>query len=101
MLDPISPAAHLPLDPNRFTALITARQAPGTLGTLGPQATRETVRANAAVRSFPKADLPKVRRTAFVAAGFLIGHASMLDAVPFDPYFPFCFMGEELALSLR
>ena len=41
------------------------------------------------------------RRTCFVAAGFFIAHGSLVDAVGFDPFLPYLFMGEELALSLR
>lgn len=37
----------------------------------------------------------------FIAAGFFFAHADFLTAVPFDPYAPWCFMGEEIALSLR
>jgi len=37
----------------------------------------------------------------FIAAGFFFAHASFLVDVPFDPYAPWCFMGEEIALSLR
>eukprot|EP00586_Coscinodiscus_wailesii_P009993 CAMPEP_0172515650 /NCGR_PEP_ID=MMETSP1066-20121228/269627_1 /TAXON_ID=671091 /ORGANISM="Coscinodiscus wailesii, Strain CCMP2513" /LENGTH=570 /DNA_ID=CAMNT_0013296781 /DNA_START=45 /DNA_END=1757 /DNA_ORIENTATION=- len=38
---------------------------------------------------------------AFIAAGFFFAHAGFLTDVPFDPYMPWCFMGEEIALSLR
>ena len=38
---------------------------------------------------------------AFIAAGFFFAHASFLKDVPFDPYVPYCFMGEEIALSIR
>lgn len=37
----------------------------------------------------------------FIAAGFFFAHSSFLEAVPFDPYAPWCFMGEEIALSMR
>jgi len=37
----------------------------------------------------------------FIAAGFFFAHASFLKDVPFDPYAPWCFMGEEIALSVR
>lgn len=37
----------------------------------------------------------------FMAAGFFFAHSSLLRDVPFDPYAPWCFMGEEIALSLR
>jgi [Skp1-protein]-hydroxyproline N-acetylglucosaminyltransferase len=38
---------------------------------------------------------------AFIAAGFFFTRAEFLTEVPFDPYLPWCFMGEEIALSLR
>lgn len=37
----------------------------------------------------------------FIAAGFFFAHAEFLQDVPFDPYAPWCFMGEEIALSVR
>jgi len=41
------------------------------------------------------------KQTAFIAAGFFFAHASFLTDVPFDPFMPWCFMGEEIALSIR
>eukprot|EP00581_Thalassiosira_minuscula_P007585 CAMPEP_0183703064 /NCGR_PEP_ID=MMETSP0737-20130205/948_1 /TAXON_ID=385413 /ORGANISM="Thalassiosira miniscula, Strain CCMP1093" /LENGTH=679 /DNA_ID=CAMNT_0025929767 /DNA_START=1 /DNA_END=2037 /DNA_ORIENTATION=- len=38
---------------------------------------------------------------AYIAAGFFFARAEFLVDVPFDPYLPWCFMGEEIALSLR
>eukprot|EP00584_Thalassiosira_punctigera_P001498 CAMPEP_0172534776 /NCGR_PEP_ID=MMETSP1067-20121228/7026_1 /TAXON_ID=265564 ORGANISM="Thalassiosira punctigera, Strain Tpunct2005C2" /NCGR_SAMPLE_ID=MMETSP1067 /ASSEMBLY_ACC=CAM_ASM_000444 /LENGTH=687 /DNA_ID=CAMNT_0013319611 /DNA_START=116 /DNA_END=2176 /DNA_ORIENTATION=+ len=38
---------------------------------------------------------------AYIAAGFFFARAEFLVDVPFDPYMPWCFMGEEIALSLR
>mmetsp|Transcript_11927 Transcript_11927/g.22081 ORF Transcript_11927/g.22081 Transcript_11927/m.22081 type:complete len:688 (+) Transcript_11927:101-2164(+) len=38
---------------------------------------------------------------AYIAAGFFFARAEFLIDVPFDPYMPWCFMGEEIALSLR
>jgi hypothetical protein len=38
---------------------------------------------------------------AYIAAGFFFARANFLVDVPFDPYLPWCFMGEEIALSLR
>ncbi len=38
---------------------------------------------------------------AYIAAGFFFARAEFLTEVPFDPYLPWCFMGEEIALSLR
>lgn len=37
----------------------------------------------------------------FVGAGFVFGHASFLAVMPFDPYVPWVFMGEEIQFSLR
>lgn len=37
----------------------------------------------------------------FIAAGFFMARAEFLQDVPFDPYLPWCFMGEEIALSMR
>lgn len=37
----------------------------------------------------------------FVAAGFFFARAEFLVEMPFDPFIPWCFMGEEIALSLR
>ena len=37
----------------------------------------------------------------FMAAGFFFAHAEFLSDVPFDPFMPWCFMGEEIALSVR
>jgi len=37
----------------------------------------------------------------FIAAGFFFTPAGFLVDVPFDPYMPWCFMGEESMLSMR
>lgn len=37
----------------------------------------------------------------FIAAGFFFVPAAFLVDVPFDPYMPWCFMGEEIMLSMR
>lgn len=46
-------------------------------------------------------DAPRPTQIPFIAAGFFFGHSSWLGDVPFDPYAPWCFMGEEIALSIR
>lgn len=61
---------------------------------------RFTVRLAEAGRSFRK-ELETPRHSAFVAAGFFIAHGTIVDTVGFDPFLPFLFMGEELALSVR
>lgn len=38
---------------------------------------------------------------AFIAAGFFFAHSQFLVDVPFDPFMPWLFMGEEIALSVR
>lgn len=37
----------------------------------------------------------------FIAAGFFFTPGGFLTDVPFDPYMPWCFMGEEIMLSMR
>lgn len=37
----------------------------------------------------------------FVAAGYLVASAEILRDVPFDPFLPYIFMGEEIILSAR
>mmetsp|Transcript_29140 Transcript_29140/g.58536 ORF Transcript_29140/g.58536 Transcript_29140/m.58536 type:complete len:565 (+) Transcript_29140:54-1748(+) len=46
-----------------------------------------------------KLDTP--RFAPFVAAGYLIAHSDMLRDVPFDPFLPYLFLGEEILLSAR
>jgi hypothetical protein len=59
-----------------------------------------TVRLQQSYRSYTN-DLGIPRRSLFVAAGFFIAHGSFVDSVGFDPFMPFLFMGEEIALSIR
>ena len=47
-------------------------------------------------------EIPAVAKYApFVAAGFLFAPASFLHEVPFDPFLPYIFMGEEISMSAR
>jgi len=46
-------------------------------------------------------DAKRPTQIPFIAAGFFFAHSSFLGDVPFDPYAPWCFMGEEIALSIR
>lgn len=46
-----------------------------------------------------KLDVP--RFAPFVAAGYLVAHSDILRDVPFDPFLPYIFMGEEILLSAR
>lgn len=57
------------------------------------------IRINVGGRTPPEA--PRPTQIAFIAAGFFFAHADFLTDVPFDPYVPWCFMGEEIALSMR
>ena len=61
-----------------------------------------TVRLGQNSRRFDKnvrSDVP--HHSAFVAAGFFSAHGKIVDAVPFDPFMPYLFMGEEISLSIR
>ena len=46
-------------------------------------------------------DEPRPTQIPFIAAGFFFARSEFLIDVPFDPYIPWCFMGEEIALSMR
>ncbi|KAL7527934.1 hypothetical protein ACHAWF_002367 [Thalassiosira exigua] len=46
-----------------------------------------------------KSEVP--RFAPFVAAGYLIAHSDVLRDVPFDPFLPYMFVGEEILLSAR
>ncbi|GMH89395.1 hypothetical protein TrST_g2316 [Triparma strigata] len=43
--------------------------------------------------------LPRV--APFVAAGYFVAHSGFLKEVPFDPFLPWIFMGEEISMSAR
>lgn len=46
-----------------------------------------------------KLDVP--RFAPVVGAGYVVAHSSFLEKVPFDPFLPWIFMGEEIILSAR
>ena len=48
-----------------------------------------------------RGDEPRPTQIPFIAAGFFFAHSTFLKDVPFDPLLPWCFMGEEIALSMR
>merc|ERR1712157_135570 len=50
---------------------------------------------------FDKKKLPQPRFAPFVGAGFFLVHSGFLQEVPFDPFLPWIFMGEEIILSAR
>ena len=55
--------------------------------------------------SFDGADLlsspMKLVKVPFIAAGFFFTNSEFLDIIPFDPYLPNLFVGEEILLSVR
>lgn len=50
---------------------------------------------------FDKKIPEKPKYAPFVAAGFFFGPAELLHEVPFDPFLPWIFMGEEISVSAR
>lgn len=44
---------------------------------------------------------PRPTQIAYIAAGFFFTRSEFLVDVPFDPLLPWCFMGEEISLSMR
>ena len=44
---------------------------------------------------------PIPRFAPFVAAGYFVSHSEFLSDVPFDPFLPWIFMGEEISMSAR
>jgi hypothetical protein len=44
-------------------------------------------------------DIP--RFAPFTAAGYFVAHSDFLREVPFDPFLPWIFMGEEIIMSTR
>ena len=51
--------------------------------------------------AFDKTIPATVKYAPFVAAGFLFAPALFLHEVPFDPFLPWIFMGEEISMSAR
>ena len=73
----------------------------GTFETAG-SGNRYTVRLAQTMRVLKKSSFKSIpRKSAFVAAGFLITHGTFCETIGFDPFLPYLFMGEELALSVR
>jgi Glycosyltransferase (GlcNAc) len=42
-----------------------------------------------------------LRFSPVIGAGYFVGHSSFLQEVPFDPFLPWIFMGEEIIMSSR
>jgi [Skp1-protein]-hydroxyproline N-acetylglucosaminyltransferase len=53
------------------------------------------------LRKWDTIKIPIPRFAPFVGAGFLIGTSLLLKEVPFDPFLPWIFMGEEIIMSTR
>jgi len=58
-------------------------------------------RSNARVRAKDTDDPLAPPFSCFIAAGFFFGGGQLVDEVPFDPFMPWVFMGEELAFTIR
>lgn len=64
--------------------------------------THHTVRLRETPRTFSRdVDNSVPHHSAFVAAGFFVAHGSIVANVPFDPFMPYLFMGEEISLTIR
>jgi hypothetical protein len=51
--------------------------------------------------NFDKTQLPQPGFAPFTAAGYFVAHSRFLQDVPFDPFLPWIFMGEEIIMSSR
>jgi [Skp1-protein]-hydroxyproline N-acetylglucosaminyltransferase len=51
--------------------------------------------------NFDKKQLPQPGFAPFTAAGYFVAHSRVLSEVPFDPFLPWIFMGEEIIMSSR
>ena len=51
--------------------------------------------------AFDRSIPPVPKHAPFVAAGFFFAPAIFLHEVPFDPFLPWIFMGEEISMSAR
>jgi hypothetical protein len=52
-------------------------------------------------QKYDKTQLRTPRFAPFVAAGYFVAHSDFLRQVPFDPFLPWIFMGEEIIMSSR
>ena len=48
-----------------------------------------------------KEGIPRPTQMAFSGAGLIVARAELLQDVPYDPFLPWLFMGEEIAFSMR
>jgi len=51
-------------------------------------------------KSYEKYEI-RPKQSPFIGAGLVFAHGDFLKDVPFDPYLPWTFMGEEILLSMR
>jgi hypothetical protein len=52
-------------------------------------------------QEYDKVQLDTPRFAPFTAAGYFVAHSDFLREVPFDPFLPWIFMGEEVIMSTR
>lgn len=53
------------------------------------------------LQNYDKKKLDVPRFAPFTAAGYFVAHSEFLKDIPFDPFLPWIFMGEEIILSTR
>jgi hypothetical protein len=53
------------------------------------------------VKKYDNKQLSTPRFAPFTAAGYFVAHSDFLREVPFDPFLPWIFMGEEIIMSSR
>lgn len=93
--------AHYPPGHNMDLAKHWALRPAGRLcGPVFSRPDRDMIRLEG-LKKWDKLKIPIPRFAPFVGAGFLIGNALLLKEVPFDPYLPWIFMGEEIIMSTR
>ncbi|CAB9506543.1 Glycosyltransferase (GlcNAc) [Seminavis robusta] len=66
----------------------------------GPIFTSETIRLEGSL-VYDHEKLSTPRFSPFTGAGYFVAHSSFLKEVPFDPFLPWIFMGEEIIMSSR
>lgn len=68
---------------------------------MGEQTTKTTNGLRLRYVPLPLLLLQRNSPAPFIGAGFFFAHSSFLADVPFDPYVPWVFTGEEILESLR
>lgn len=95
---PSYPKSVLSTYPDSFGGGFSKRAAPLCGFTFEGHGTGKTIRLQ---QSFSAPGHGEFARAAFIAAGFFFTHGSAFREIPFDPYLPYIFMGEEIAMSSR